>query len=156
MKPKSTPSPWPSRILVPYDFSDCSMAALARAAELAGLTGSTLVLLHVIESVTQGLLIEQKISRQTQGKWRARVTRELSALASARADAGRFSRPLVKAGKPWEVIVATASRVSADLIVLGTHGHTGLKHAVLGSVAERVVRHATCPVLTVRSGPSCC
>ena len=57
---------------------------------------------------------------------------------------------IVTKGKPWQQIIATATAVAADLIVIATHGRTGLKHVFLGSTAERVVRHAYCPVLTVR------
>lgn len=151
MKPSSVPEPWPSRILVPCDFSECSVAALNQATKLAKLSGATLILLHVIEPVTPGFLIELKPLRQKKGQLRARVATELTLLANSLADGVRFRRPLIKEGKPWEEIVATANLVPADLIVLGTHGHTGLKHAVLGSVAERVVRHASSPVLTVRT-----
>ena len=153
MKFKSTPSLFPKKVLVPCDFSDCSVAALAQAAALAKLTGGTLVLLHVIEPVTPGFLMEGTVSRQTQGLLRERAGHKLTALGKSQAGGVHLGRPLIKAGKPWEVIVATASKAGADLIVLGTHGYTGLKHAVLGSVAERVVRHAACPVLTVRSKP---
>lgn len=109
-----------------------------------------MILLHVIEPVTPGFLMEGTVSRQTQGQMRARVINELSALAKTYANGVSVGRPLIKAGKPWEVIVSTASKVGAGLIVLGTHGYSGLKHAVLGSVAERVVRHASCGVMVVR------
>lgn len=151
MKSKSTASLLPKLILVPCDFSDCSVAALAQAAALAKLTGGSLVLLHVIEPVTPGFLVEGTVSRQTQGQLRARGGKELATLAKTHAGGVHLSRPLIKAGKPWEVIVSTASKAGADLIVIGTHGYTGLKHAFLGSVAERVVRHSSCAVLTVRS-----
>lgn len=151
MKSKSTPSPLPGSILVPCDFSDCSIAALSHAAALAKLAGSTVVLLHVMEPVRPGFLVEGAVSRQNQGLLREKAGQKLTALAKAHASGVHLGRPLIKAGKPWEVIVATASKAGADLIVLGTHGYTGLKHAVLGSVAERVVRHASCPVLVVRA-----
>jgi len=151
MKSKSAPSLLPQLILVPCDFSDCSVAALAQAAALARLTGGSLVLLHVIEPAVPGFLTEGTVSRQTQGLLREKVGQELAALAKAQAGGVNLGRPLIKAGKPWEVIVSTASKAGADLIVLGTHGYTGLKHAVLGSVAEGVVRHALCPVLVVRA-----
>lgn len=150
MKSNPTDSPLPRLILVPCDFSNCSAAALAQAAALAKLTGGSLVLLHVIEPVKPGFLMEGTVSRQTQGLLREKVRQMLAALAATHAGGVHLRRPIIKAGKPWEVIVSTASKAGADLIVLGTHGYTGLKHAALGSVAERVVRHAPCPVLTVR------
>lgn len=144
------PTP-PKTILVPCDFSDCSRLALGYAAMVAKLSGGTLVLLHVIEPVRPGLLIEATVSRQHQGRMRERAAHELAAWVKRHASDVGVRRPLVKSGKPWEVIVAVASKTAADLIVIGTHGYTGLKHTVLGSVAERVVRHAPCPVLTVRT-----
>src|SRR5262249_27461371 len=60
------------------------------------------------------------------------------------------ARVLLQVGTPYQVIAATAKKVRADLIIMATHGRTGLAHMVLGSVAEKVVRTATCPVLTVR------
>jgi len=150
MKSKKGQSLLPKLILVACDFSDCSTTALAHAAALARLTGGKLVLLHVIEPVQPGFLMEGTVSRQTQGQMRERVGRELAALAKTHAAGVHLGRPLIKAGKPWQVIVSVADITGADLIAIGTHGRTGLKHALVGSVAERVVRHAPCPVLTVR------
>jgi universal stress protein A len=137
-------------ILVPCDFSDCSRAALEYATIFSKQADGTLVLLHVIEPIQPGFLIEGAVSRQTQGRMRERAGHELAAWASRCAGGAKVGRPLVKSGKPWEVIVSVASKTGADIILIGTHGYTGLKHAMLGSVAERVVRHAPCPVLTVR------
>ncbi len=153
MKTKPVSQLLPKLILVPCDFSDCSNKALENAAALAGLSGGTLVLLHVIKPVEPGFLIEGTVSRQTQGRMRERAAHELAAVAGHHAGGAVLGRPLIKSGRPWEVIVSVASKTRADLIVLGTHGYTGLKHAMLGSVAERVVRHAPCPVLTVRQRP---
>jgi nucleotide-binding universal stress UspA family protein len=141
----------PKRILVPCDFSEPSRAALGYAAALARTFNASVILLHVVEPVQPGFLIEGVVSRQTQGLIRERAGQELHRLAKQLASGVCADRPLVKAGKPWEVIESIASRTAADLIVMGTHGYTGLKHAALGSVAERVVRHAPCPVLTVRA-----
>jgi universal stress protein A len=151
MTSKTAPSPIPKVILVPCDFSDCSRHALDYAAGLAKHSGGNLVLLHVIEPVQPGFLIEGTVSRQAQGRMRERATRELAAMMKLHAGGAHAGCALVKGGKPWEVIVSVASRIAADLIVIGTHGYTGLKHGLLGSVAERVVRHAPCPVLTVRT-----
>jgi universal stress protein A len=65
-------------------------------------------------------------------------------------DAGMIDKTLVRHGVPFNEISGTASTLKADLIVIATHGYTGLKHVFLGSTAERVVRHAPCPVLVVR------
>ena len=141
---------FPKTILVPCDFSDCSSNALVYAVEFAKQSGGTLVLLHVIEPIPPGFLIEGTPSRQTQSRMRERASHQLSALAILHESDANLGRPLVKSGRPWEVIVSMATKIAADLIVIGTHGYAGLKHALLGSVAERVVRHAPCPVLTVR------
>lgn len=76
--------------------------------------------------------------------------KELSSWATAAADAGLSVQTLLRTGAPHEVIVAAAVELGADLIVLGTHGRGGINRALLGSVADRVVRLAACPVLTVR------
>lgn len=149
MKTKPAKALLPKLILVPCDFSECSTVALAQAAALANMTGGKLTLLYVIEPVQPGFLMDGAVSRQAQGRMRERAGRELTALAKIHGAGAQFSRPLVKAGKPWEIIVSVASKTNADMIVLGTHGYTGLRHAMLGSVAERVVRRAPCPVLTV-------
>lgn len=151
MKLQSAKSPVPSLILVPCDFSECARNALDYAAGLAKQSGGAIVLLHVIERVQPGFLMEATVSRQTQGRMRERAGHELAALTKLHAGGARLGRALVKSGKPWKIIVSVASRIAADLIVMGTHGHTALKRALLGSVAERVIRHAPCPVLTVRA-----
>jgi nucleotide-binding universal stress UspA family protein len=81
---------------------------------------------------------------------REAATEELQkALAAARTQLPTAVAVLKQAGAVWEQILATAREVGADLIVLGTHGRTGVSHALIGSVAERVVRHSPVPVLTV-------
>jgi nucleotide-binding universal stress UspA family protein len=139
----------PKRILVPCDFSRCSGTALDYAVMLTQPFHATLTLLHVVEPVQTGFLVEAFVPRQFQGQARERALRELTTWASQLPDTVRVGRPLVKAGRSWEIIVAVAQKTHADLIVMGTHGRSGLSHAVLGSVAERVIRHAPCPVLTV-------
>lgn len=125
--------------------------ALDYAAVLAKPFGASLMLLHVIEPMQPEFFSAGRVSRQLQGQMREHAGQELAAWIKRHAGCLSFGRPLVKAGTPWEVIVSVASRTTADLIVMGTHGYVGLKHAMLGSVAERVVRHAPCPVLTVRA-----
>ena len=74
----------------------------------------------------------------------------IAARAAALAAEGVTARAVVRAGVPWREIVHLAAEEHADMIVMGTQGRTGLEHLLLGSVAERVVRTAPCPVLTVR------
>jgi len=142
----------PKLILAPCDFSESSPIALGHAASLATQFGATLVLLHVIEPVQPGFLTEGTLSRQEQGLLRERAGQKLAEFAKTHAGQAKLGRMLVKSGRPWEAIVEVAEKIACDVIVMGTHGYSGLKHAVIGSVAERVVRFAPCPVLTVRLG----
>jgi nucleotide-binding universal stress UspA family protein len=77
--------------------------------------------------------------------------RQLRELATAEIGSSVAWKPIIRQGRPATEIVEAAREIEADLIVIATHGHTGLKHVLLGSVAENVVRHAPCPVLTVRT-----
>jgi nucleotide-binding universal stress UspA family protein len=140
------------RILVPVDFSRCSNRAVRRAQELAAQQGSELILLHVVEPVVYpaelGYPSLAAMPSQTdyQRAGRTRLARLHKQLA---ATGGNVTAKL-RVGQPYFEITRAARELAADLIVIATHGRTGLKHVFLGSTAERVVRHAQCPVLTVR------
>jgi len=145
------------RVLVPIDFSRDSLAALDYAAEFTQPFAAELVLLHVIEplyyatpgdlyatSPNVALLLEEQ---------RRAAKQQLERLVRKLEQQGRKARALLKEGTPAQVIAETAQqRPKIDLIIMGTHGRTGLAHLLLGSVAERVLRIATCPVLVVRRG----
>jgi universal stress protein A len=142
------------RILVPIDFSECSRAALDRAVELSRVLGAELVLLHVVDS--SGLFVGgiesyvdvAAIARQMQEDAR----KELAAIAATAAANGRpGTRIEVYEGRPAQAIVDCAKEQGVDLIVMGTHGRSGLSRVFLGSVAERVVRTAPCDVLVVHA-----
>ncbi|MCC7424792.1 MAG: universal stress protein [Planctomycetaceae bacterium] len=140
------------RILAPTDFSDSAAASLKYASVLAERFDAELFVLHVAQDFNLALtatdlgfpppeqlreeLTEQaksKLAELPGGSWNIKsVTRE------------------VRWGNPWQEITKFAMETQIDLIVLGTHGRSGLSHLFLGSVAERVVRAAPCPVLTVR------
>ncbi|HWP06441.1 MAG TPA: universal stress protein [Polyangiaceae bacterium] len=143
------------RILVPVDFSEPSRRALDYAAELARPLGATLEVLHVAEIpafVPSASLPEARASdlslfavvRESAGRLLAQFVGE----AAERGIVVRASR--LELGSPAQVITQVAVADGYDLIVIGTHGRTGLTRALMGSVAERVVRHAPCPVLSVR------
>jgi len=140
------------QILVPIDFSDCSLRALDLASLIAQPFGAKLTLLHVVEPAVYqqnflGITPPLEESNQTlveSGRER------LAAVSRKRVGYRLRTESLVRVGRAHSEIPDTASALSADLIVMGTHGYTGLKHVLLGSTAERVVRHAACPVLTVR------
>jgi universal stress protein A len=131
-------------ILVPVDFSPDSLNALSSARGLAKQFGAELLLLHVIAPID--LITVSDVFEEQRRAGDAALTRIGAELRTA----GQRFRVMVKAGVPSRLIVDTARRSGADLIVLGTHGRTGLAHMLIGSVAEKVVRTATCPVLTVR------
>jgi nucleotide-binding universal stress UspA family protein len=144
------------RICCPIDFSDASRAALEVAADLARRFGARLVLLHAYPipgytfpdgSVVASPKMMQELADQAERH-----------LEEWRADAQRLAgTPEVSAekavGEPAAEILAWAAKNGIDLLVLGTHGRTGIEHALMGSIAERVVRRAHCPVLTVRPHP---
>jgi nucleotide-binding universal stress UspA family protein len=147
-----------TRILVPTDFSEPSDAALDFARALAGKFGATLHLLHVIEpdyqtagafTVEAGIGASQGPYQQMLADARARFAHRVTP-----ADRTRYGATTeVIYGKSAETIVDFAGGQNIDLIVMGTHGRTGLAHLLMGSVAEHVVRTAPCPVLTVRQAP---
>lgn len=134
-------------ILVPVDFSESSLVALQYAVVLAQRYEAQLCLLHVIEPFHSGVRID---TTETQRNARVAAHKRLAKLADATKKLWPHTGRELRPGHPVEVIVALAKRTSADFIVMGTHGRTGLTRAFMGSVAERVVRHALCSVLVVR------
>ena len=144
------------RILIPVDFSKPSLKALDYAAELARRRRPKpqLIVLHVVEPVYYPAVGEMygvgldlgSVYDEIQRAARAQVAR----LAASLRRRGATARGLTCTGTAAQAIVETAGKLKADLIVLSTHGRTGLSHVVMGSVAERVVRTAPCAVMTVR------
>jgi nucleotide-binding universal stress UspA family protein len=137
-------------ILVATDFAECSKGALDRAIDLAGKLGAHLTVMHsyeipsyvytgasfsAVDLVTPIEEAAQKCLDDTMVNVRERAP-------SAKA--------ILRRGPPWEQILEVAKDGHADLVVVGTHGRRGLSHALLGSVAEKVVRLSAVPVLTVR------
>jgi nucleotide-binding universal stress UspA family protein len=145
-----------SRILVPVDFSDPSRAALDYAATLARTFGATLDVLHVWEAPSfapraSGLASSGAGEPSLDELVRRNADEELDGFVEKARERGVTVRASRTArGVPWHTIVAAAKEGNYDLIVIGTHGRTGLPRVLLGSVAENVVRHAQCPVLSVR------
>jgi nucleotide-binding universal stress UspA family protein len=141
------------RICCPIDFSDASRAAMEVAADLARRTGADLVLLHAYPipgyTFPDGSVVASPKMMQDLAEQAERHLEDWRGVAAQLVGAPRVS--IEKAvGEPAAEIVSFARSSGADLLVLGTHGRTGLEHALMGSVAERVVRRAHCPVLTVR------
>ena len=141
------------RLLHPSDFSSASRAAFAKAVELAHASGAQLTILHV-RPVTLPLMGEGYISPQTyedlERSAEASARKELDRLVQRAKKRGVRANGLLAIGVAHEQIVRAARRVRADMIVMGTHGRTGISRLFLGSVASRVLSLASCPVLTVR------
>ena len=141
-------------VLVPTDFSQASVGAARFAADLARRLDATLVLLRVIlpreveEGLDQGKFVDQQMDE-------GRVYLRWWFTTFVPAEARRTVRlhEFVAVGHPEEEIAAVAESLQATMIVMATHARTGVRRAVLGSVAEAVVRHASCPVMMVR-GPA--
>jgi universal stress protein A len=143
-----------TRILVPVDFSPHSDQALRYATGLAARSGASIELLHVVDNPFAS------------GAWTSEVyvpnlpemletllgeaNKRLTSLKSVPAREGIDIETRVLTGQPAHTIIEHAHAGAFDLIVMGTHGRTGFSHLFVGSVAERVVRRAPCPVLTVR------
>ena len=136
------------KILVGTDFSACSDRALAYAAMLSEQFGSAILLLHVIESLSYSMTDSLTVIGHEKA---LSATAEvlLENLLKKLVDQGRPAESRLARGTPYQEIMRQAEEEGCDLIVLGTHGRTGIEHFLLGSVAERVVRLSHCPVLTV-------
>ncbi len=139
------------KVLVPVDFSENSQASLRYAVGFARQHYSRLILLHVVEpvaySVTDGFTGFATIPVETNQEAAESRLREWK---QQKVPPGLESETALRMGPAYYEITEAARELGVDLIIISTHGYTGLKHVLLGSTAERVVRHAPCPVLTVR------
>ena len=142
------------RILHPSDFSRASGAAFARAAQLARDNRAELVVLHVLAlplpMVPGEGYIPADVYERMETSSRAWANRELGKRVARAKKAGARARALLAEGVAADRIVRIARSTRSDVIVIGTHGRTGLAKLFLGSVAARVLATARCPVLTVR------
>ena len=140
-------------ILVPVDCSVPSEKALAYAVPFARQFGAKLTLLHVVEPVATPDFTGAFPLVLEDDKVQAECKRHLErVVADLQIEPRLVERVLVRHGRSFNEIAETARTLKVDLIIIATHGYTGLKHALLGSTTERVVRHAPCPVLVVREG----
>jgi nucleotide-binding universal stress UspA family protein len=142
------------RILVPVDFSECSMAALEQALFLARRFDASVDVIHVWQPVRPVwtvsypfdvgheclTIFEQTEAGQHMKEFLARAEQELPR-----------ARGRLESGDPYRTILQVAEDDGYDLLVMGTHGRTGMSHLLLGSLAEAVVRRAPCPVMTIRA-----
>jgi nucleotide-binding universal stress UspA family protein len=139
-------------VVVPTDFSDSSRMALHYGMDLVNPEGK-IILCHVVDDVplTYGYVGIALAPGEVRNKLSSEAEKELLAFVPNNPD-GLHIQTRVLHGTPHREIVDLVQTERADLVVMGTHGRTGLEHALLGSVAERVVRKAICPVLIVRDG----
>lgn len=138
-------------ILAPTDFSDASSTALDYAVGLARATGATLHLFHAYESPLLELApYDFAFPRNLWDDVRKAAGEQLEAWRARVADSGVVVEAHLTHGVPSDAIARVAGEIGADLIVMATHGRTGLAHVLLGSVSERTLRTAPCPVLSVK------
>jgi len=138
-------------LLVPTDFSPHSEKAVALAIELAKLSGAKIHLLHCYQVNVggvspYGVTVPEEFNRQI----REAAARSIEALEQQVAASGVPVEAHITPSYPSEAVSELADEIHADLVIMGTRGATGLKHILLGSVAERTLRTAPCPVLTVK------
>jgi nucleotide-binding universal stress UspA family protein len=136
-------------ILSTTDFSDTSRAGVRYAMALAEALGADVTLLNVVEPPSRMAGMEVVALARTDSEVAALARVQLRTFVKREAPGGVTCAVVVRTGKPFHEIALAARAQLADVIVIGTHGYTGAKHLLLGSTAERVVRHAPCPVLTV-------
>jgi universal stress protein A len=145
-----------SRILVPTDFSESSEHAFQCALALAHEKGAELCVLHVVEKFMDYSILYSDIwpfqvpAPDTYRRIEERVQEKISGTLEAYRGEVRRVRALVTTGAPHVEIIRVAEQEKIDLIVIATHGRSGLTHAILGSTAVKVVRRAPCPVLVIR------
>ncbi len=150
--PKPEPSRLhPTNILVPVDFSAASQKAILYADAFASTFGATVILIHVVEPVVlpSEFGYMPPPSPEDEVKQVQAITARLREVAG-KLDSAQRAEVLVRIGRPWQEITSAVADLGVDLLVITTHGRTGIKHVLMGSVAEKIVRHAACPVLVVR------
>ena len=138
------------RVLVPVDFSANSRKAVDYATAFSRQFGASLTFLHVVQVNYAygefGAIDFTALEREM----RTGAQKELDLLLADAKAAGIPTDALIREGSPAKVIAEVAQELASDLLVISTHGYTGLKHVLMGSIAEHVVRYAPCPVLVVR------
>ncbi len=137
-------------ILCPVDHSDCSKEALKYAVSFAIKDNSKLYLLHVIDIRTFDESINAMTPQIPDDETLAQLKTKLLDCIPEEIRDDMDVEALVVQGIPFVEIISTAKKNDVDMIVLGSHGRTGITHMMMGSVSEKVVRKAPCPVLTVR------
>lgn len=140
------------KILYATDYSESSEGAARAVKFMAGLTGAEIYILHVVNALVDGNepLITAEHYDETQHKVKLRAVDEMEEFCE-RMFGQMFHLTEVLIGNPYEEIMLRARQSDADIIVMGTHGRSGWRQALVGSTAERVVRNSPIPVMTVRN-----
>jgi len=145
-----------SKILAATDFSDDSSLALTYAIELAQKFSAEIIVVHVDQPLAPVMVgefnpgLDVGTMNRIAEEQRTLALRELDQTTARLRESGVKTRGLMRVGAPFLEIINAAQSEHADLIVMGTHGRSGLAHVLMGSVAERVVNKAPCAVLTIR------
>lgn len=141
-------------VLCPTDFSDTSYHALDYGLRFARGASGTLIVAHVIHVPSGDLYGENYGENRTLHfeEARVRVEQKVAEVVATRLEGYPKCQTRIDIGDPAEHIIKMAKDCRADLIITSTHGRSGLAHLVMGSVAEKIIRHAPCPVFVVRSG----
>ncbi len=137
------------RIVVPVDLSTCSLDALEYAVQFAKPLGAAITILHALEPVAYGLDFSLSHAKEWKEQ-RDYLEKRLSVLSACVTAHGIQADHVLKPGLPADSIVSYVSQQGFDLMIMGTHGRRGISHVLLGSIAGAMLRHAPCPVLTVR------
>ena len=141
------------KIIVPVDFSEYSLKSLRYANAFAANFGAELVLVYVVEPVVYpadfsfGHITTPSVESQLHEHGKT----HLDAIAHTEVSPDVRVKTVVRTGKPFVEIIRCAKEEEANLIIIATHGHSGIEHVLFGSTAEKVVRKAPCPVLSIRS-----
>jgi len=142
-----------TRIVVPIDFSEYSKRAFRYAIDFAQTFGAEMILVYVVEPVIYpadfsfGQVALPSLERELHD----RSLEQLNLLIKSEMPEGVSARCVIRSGKPFVEIIQVAKEEHADLIIIATHGHSGIEHVLFGSTAEKVVRKSSCPVLSLRS-----
>lgn len=140
------------KTLVPIDFSDYSKNSLRYAVNFAEKFNAEIILLYVVEPILYptDLTLGQIVLPSVDIDLEARAREELEKLVNTEIRPEQKVKTLIKSGKPYIEIIETAKEEDVDLIIISTHGHSGIEQVLFGSTTDKVVRKAPCPVLTLR------
>jgi nucleotide-binding universal stress UspA family protein len=140
------------KVLVPVDFSDFSVSSLKYAVSFAASFNADIILVYVVEPVTYppDFSIGQIPIPAMDIDLHKRADEEISSLISKYVPPSMKAKKVIRSGKPFYEIISLAKEEDVDLIIIATHGHSGVEHILFGSTAEKVVRKAPCAVLTLR------